>query len=123
MDDSNKNLDNELIDTSEIGGVVEDISINDAIQNTMNGLDSLNELLNNSPVNNSARPDIIENKEQSYLSNSNNAINSDIIIDGNNLNTNETNKISENISASQNSNANNEIKDNLNNKSTLYTFY
>lgn len=119
MDDSNKNLDNELIDTSEIGGAVEDISINDAIQNTMNGLDSLNELLNNPPVNNSARPDIIENKEQSYLSNGNNVINSDIIIDGNNLNKNETNNISENINASQNSNANNEIKDNLNNKSTI----
>ena len=119
MDDSNKNLDNELIDTSEIGGTAEDISINDAIQNTMNGLDSLNELLNNSPVNNSARPDIIENKEQSYLSNSNNVINSDIIIDDNNLNKNETNNTSENIDAFQNSNANNEIKDDLNNKLTI----
>ena len=141
MDDSNKTLDNELIDTSEIADVVEDTSINDAIQNTMNGLDSLNELLNNSTVNNSVKPDVVENKEQGYLSNSNDVINPDVIIDSSNLNKNEINGTSENISAFQNNNntsenidvfqnnnntsenidvfqnnnTNNEIKDNLNN--------
>lgn len=111
----NETLDSDMIDisTSEKNNVESDSSINDAIQNTISGLNSLNEILNNSSINNNSQELSINEESNQIFNNNSINIKPDTVFH-NNLNIN--NSLSDNINDALNSKIVNQDNVSLNNK-------